>query len=191
MEQAKIDRINVLAQSQEPRGAHPGGALRARRLRQEYIAAVKASLTAQLDSIYIMDRDGHQAQAPQAGLSRPRSQRAQAAKVKKLVISVEMPPRAAFLSGNPFFGEADRPRLNAFAPSAASATPHLNHPATPNAAASAIIMAGRPYLKIPVPGLMAEHVHSQDCPQGFAQGGHNKVSAPAPASLTSAACRTP
>ena len=35
-----------------------------KRQRQEYIAAVKASLTAQLDSTYIMERDGTKRKLP-------------------------------------------------------------------------------------------------------------------------------
>lgn len=65
MEQAKIDRINVLAQkAKSPEGLTPEERSERDALRQEYIAAVKASLTAQLDSTYIMERDGTKRKLP-------------------------------------------------------------------------------------------------------------------------------
>ena len=55
MEQQKIDRINQLARkSKSPEGLAPEQAA----LRQEYIAAYRASLTAQLDNTYIQYPDG-------------------------------------------------------------------------------------------------------------------------------------
>ena len=64
MEQAKIDRINELARKARtpegltPEGLTPEEAAEQDRLRKEYIAAVRASLTAQLDSTVIQYPDG-------------------------------------------------------------------------------------------------------------------------------------
>ncbi len=59
MEQRKIDRINELARkAKTPEGLTPGELAERDALRQEYIAAVRASLTAQLDSTYIQYPDG-------------------------------------------------------------------------------------------------------------------------------------
>lgn len=68
MEQAKIDRINELA-----RRVKAGEVLtpeeEAERavLRREYVAAVKASLTAQLDNTYLLEPDGTRHKLPQRG----------------------------------------------------------------------------------------------------------------------------
>ena len=59
MEQAKIDRINELARkSRTPAGLTPEEKREQAALRQEYVAAVRASFTAQLDSTYIQYPDG-------------------------------------------------------------------------------------------------------------------------------------
>ena len=51
MEQAKIDRINELARkSRTEEGLTPEEKAEQAALRQEYVAAIRASLTAQLDS---------------------------------------------------------------------------------------------------------------------------------------------
>ncbi len=58
MEQSKIDRINELARKAKAEGLT--GAETAERdvLRREYAAAVRASLTAQLDNTWIQDSSG-------------------------------------------------------------------------------------------------------------------------------------
>lgn len=59
MEQKKIDRINQLARkAKTPEGLTPEELDEQRALRQEYIAAVRANLTAQLDNTYIQYPDG-------------------------------------------------------------------------------------------------------------------------------------
>lgn len=59
MEQAKIDRINELARkSRRPEGLTPEEKAEQAALRQEYLAAVRASLTAQLDNTVIQYPDG-------------------------------------------------------------------------------------------------------------------------------------
>ena len=59
MEQKKIDRINELARKAKgPEGLTPQETAERDALRREYIDAVKASLTAQLDSTYIQYPDG-------------------------------------------------------------------------------------------------------------------------------------
>ena len=59
MEQAKIDRINELARkSRTEEGLTPEEKAEQAALRQEYVAAIRASLTAQLDSTCIQYPDG-------------------------------------------------------------------------------------------------------------------------------------
>lgn len=59
MEQQKIDRINQLARkAKSPEGLTPEESAERDALRQEYIAAVRSSLTAQLDNTYIQLPDG-------------------------------------------------------------------------------------------------------------------------------------
>ncbi|NBI67666.1 DUF896 domain-containing protein [Pseudoflavonifractor sp. 60] len=59
MEQKKIDRINQLARkAKTPEGLTPEELDEQRALRQEYIAVVRANLTAQLDNTYIQYPDG-------------------------------------------------------------------------------------------------------------------------------------
>lgn len=59
MEQKKIDRINELARKAKgPEGLTPGEIQERDTLRREYIAAVRASLTAQLDNTVIQYSDG-------------------------------------------------------------------------------------------------------------------------------------
>ena len=60
MEQAKIDRINVLAQkAKSPEGLTPEELSERDALRQEYIAAYRASLVSQLENTYIVDEKGN------------------------------------------------------------------------------------------------------------------------------------
>lgn len=59
MEQAKIDRINELARkSRRSEGLTPEEKAEQAALRQEYLAAVRTSLTAQLDNTVIQYPDG-------------------------------------------------------------------------------------------------------------------------------------
>lgn len=59
MEQAKIDRINELARkARTPEGLTPEETGERDALRREYVAAVRASLTAQLDGTVIQYPDG-------------------------------------------------------------------------------------------------------------------------------------
>ena len=59
MEQAKIDRINELARkSKTEAGLTPEEKEEQAALRREYVAAVRANLTAQLDSTVIQYPDG-------------------------------------------------------------------------------------------------------------------------------------
>ena len=59
MEQAKIDRINVLAKkAKSPEGLTPEETAERDGLRREYIQAYKKSLTSQLDNTYIQYPDG-------------------------------------------------------------------------------------------------------------------------------------
>lgn len=59
MEQAKIDRINFLARkAKSPEGLTPEETDERAVLRREYVAAVKGSLTGQLDNTYYIDDKG-------------------------------------------------------------------------------------------------------------------------------------
>lgn len=61
MDQEKITRINQLARkSRTPEGLTPEETAEQAALRQEYIAAYRASLTAQLDNTYVRYPDGTQ-----------------------------------------------------------------------------------------------------------------------------------
>ena len=65
MEQKKIDRINELARRVKAGEELTPEELAERdALRKEYIASVKASLTGQLDSIYILGPDGTKRKLP-------------------------------------------------------------------------------------------------------------------------------
>ncbi|MBE6778252.1 MAG: DUF896 domain-containing protein [Ruminococcaceae bacterium] len=59
MEQSKIDRINELARKSRAEGLTPEEAEEQKTLRAEYIAAFRQSLTGQLESIVIVDKDGN------------------------------------------------------------------------------------------------------------------------------------
>ena len=59
MEQTKIDRINALAKkAKSPGGLTPEEMVERDLLRQEYIAAYRASLVSQLENTYIVEPDG-------------------------------------------------------------------------------------------------------------------------------------
>ena len=57
MEQKKIDRINELARLAKERELTTEETAERQSLRAEYIAAFRASLTAQLESTVIVDKD--------------------------------------------------------------------------------------------------------------------------------------
>ncbi len=59
MEQHKIDRINALAKKSKAEGLTPEEAAEQKALRAEYVAAFRASLTAQLDNTVIVDSNGN------------------------------------------------------------------------------------------------------------------------------------
>lgn len=59
MDQKKIDRINELARKSKTEGLTEAEKAEQAVLRREYIDAVKASLTANLDNTYIMDAKGN------------------------------------------------------------------------------------------------------------------------------------
>ncbi len=54
-----VDRINFLAKKSRTEGLTPEEAEEQAKLRREYIDAYKASLTAQLDSIVVVDENGN------------------------------------------------------------------------------------------------------------------------------------
>ena len=59
MEQKKIDRINELARkAKSPEGLTPEEVTERDALRKEYVAAIRTSLTQQLDHTYIQYPDG-------------------------------------------------------------------------------------------------------------------------------------
>ena len=59
--QEKIDRINALARkAKTPEGLTAEETAERAALRQEYVAAVRANLEAQLDNVYIVEADGTQ-----------------------------------------------------------------------------------------------------------------------------------
>ncbi len=58
MEQAKIDRINVLARKSKSEGLTEAEKAEQAALRAEYVAAVKASLEGHLDNTYFQEHDG-------------------------------------------------------------------------------------------------------------------------------------
>ena len=65
MEQARIDRINELARkARTPEGLTPEETAERAALRKEYVASVRASLTAQLENTYIVEPDGTKHKLP-------------------------------------------------------------------------------------------------------------------------------
>lgn len=58
MEQYKIDRINELARKAKAESLTPEEQAERKALREEYIAAFRQSLTAQLDNTVIVEADG-------------------------------------------------------------------------------------------------------------------------------------
>ena len=60
MEKEKIDRINELARKAKGEGLTDGEKAEQQALRREYIDAMKASLTAQLDNMVVVDEQGNE-----------------------------------------------------------------------------------------------------------------------------------
>lgn len=58
MEQEKIDRINALARKAKAEGLTEAERAERDALREEYVSAVKASLTSHLERTYIQEADG-------------------------------------------------------------------------------------------------------------------------------------
>ncbi len=59
MDKAKIDRINQLARKAKAEGLTPEEHAERSMLRNEYLAAVRLNLQAQLDNTYLVDAQGH------------------------------------------------------------------------------------------------------------------------------------
>ena len=59
MEQVKIDRINELARKARAEGLTPEEKQEQQTLRQEYIAAFRASMVSELNSLVIVDEHGN------------------------------------------------------------------------------------------------------------------------------------
>ena len=59
MEQTKIDRINELAKKAKTVGLTPEEDAERAQLRQEYLAAVRQNLRAQLDNTFSVDENGN------------------------------------------------------------------------------------------------------------------------------------
>ena len=59
MEQTKIDRINELAKKAKTVGLTPEEDAERAQLRQEYLAAVRQNLRAQLDTTFFVDENGN------------------------------------------------------------------------------------------------------------------------------------
>ena len=64
MEKTKIDRINELARKARAEGLSPEEIAERDALRKEYVAAVRASLTNQLDHTWIVDEKGNKRPLP-------------------------------------------------------------------------------------------------------------------------------
>lgn len=58
MTEEKIARINELARKSKSVGLTPEEKVEQAALRKEYLAAIRKSLEAQLDNIYILEEDG-------------------------------------------------------------------------------------------------------------------------------------
>jgi len=59
MEQSRIDRINELARKARTAGLTPEEEAERNELRNEYVAAVRLSLEAQLGNTYLVDEKGN------------------------------------------------------------------------------------------------------------------------------------
>lgn len=67
MTQARIDRINELARKSKAQGLTPEEKAEQKELRLEYLAAVRASLEAQLDNVYFVEPDGTETKLKKKG----------------------------------------------------------------------------------------------------------------------------
>lgn len=74
MEQRKIDRINELARKHKAEGLTPEELAERDALRKEYVAAVRASLTAQLDNTWIVDEQGNKRPLPRKNQTREKGE---------------------------------------------------------------------------------------------------------------------
>ena len=59
MEQEKIDRINELSRKAKSVGLTPEETAKRSMLRNEYLAAIRLNLTAQLENTYVVDEKGN------------------------------------------------------------------------------------------------------------------------------------
>lgn len=59
MTEEKIDRINALAHKAKSVGLTPEEKAEQKKLREEYVAAVRASLVGHLENTYIVDEKGN------------------------------------------------------------------------------------------------------------------------------------
>lgn len=59
MEKTRIERINELAKKSRTEGLTEEEKTEQARLRQEYVAAVRQNLRAQLDNTYVVDAEGN------------------------------------------------------------------------------------------------------------------------------------
>lgn len=62
MEREKIDRINALARKSKAEGLTDAEKAEQQALRREYLDAIKASLTSQLDHMVVVDEQGNEQQ---------------------------------------------------------------------------------------------------------------------------------
>lgn len=67
MTRERIDRINELARKKKAVGLTPEETAEQAVLRKEYLAAIRASLEAQLDNVYIQEPDGTQTKLKKKG----------------------------------------------------------------------------------------------------------------------------
>lgn len=67
MEQKKIDRINELARLAKQRELTAEETAERQALRAEYIAAFRGNLSAQLENIVIVDKDGNRIKPKRSG----------------------------------------------------------------------------------------------------------------------------
>ena len=67
MTSEQIDRINALYHKSQSVGLTPEEKEEQTRLRQEYLAAIRQSLEAQLDNVYIVEKDGTQTKLKKKG----------------------------------------------------------------------------------------------------------------------------
>lgn len=67
MTQARIERINELARKSKTQGLTDQEKAEQKELRQEYLAAVRRSLEAQLENIYFQEPDGTETKLKKKG----------------------------------------------------------------------------------------------------------------------------